>query len=423
MASAPLPRLVAGHYELRRLISEGGQGRTYDAVDTRTGRRAAVKVLALGEVKQWKELDLFRREGRVLGGLEHAGIPRFLDEARSDDGTEAYLVMEFVEGETLRARVEASGPLRENELWSVLWQAAAILEYLHARRPPIVHRDIKPANLMMRPDGKLVLVDFGVVQHEAPVAGVDRTFVGTWGFMAPEQFHGEASPATDVFALGATLLSLACGRPPEELPHEDGGLRFKLDDISLPDALRDVIRAMTEPEPARRPRDGAELVALLQARTAAAPAQPAPEAEADGLPALQADGLPPPMRLATGVLLSVVGMLGFVGLTVLRVVLLPFIFMVLRGVGKTRLTAERERAILDAVGAGARGFQQLARGGFEEAKQGQRALEAEGRAEQGGRRLPPGVRQRQVEEAWRKDEERRRAAAAARARTQTRGRR
>src|SRR4029078_10932665 len=112
----------------------------------------------------------------------------------------------------------------------LLRSAASALEYLHGRAPPIVHRDIKPSNVIMRSDGSFAFIDFGSVRDRMKPEG-GSTVVGTFGYMAPEQFQGRAMPTSDIYALGATALAMLTGEEPERLPHK--GLA-----IDVPSALK-----------------------------------------------------------------------------------------------------------------------------------------------------------------------------------------
>jgi serine/threonine protein kinase len=126
----------------------------------------------------------------------------------------------------------------------------------------VVHRDLKPSNIGRAPDGTIALVDFGGVLDAARERG-GSTIVGTFGYMAPEQLHGQATPATDIYALGATIVALAGGIEPEEVPRK--GLRMDLDRHlpSIDPGLRAVLIAMTDPDPERRPQRARDVVALL----------------------------------------------------------------------------------------------------------------------------------------------------------------
>jgi hypothetical protein len=177
-------------------------------------------------------------------------LPRYID--HFEENGALYLVMEQVEGESLAARRRRQAPLQQEQVLRFLTDAAACLRYLHGHAPPIVHRDIKPGNVLLRPDGSYCFVDFGSVRDRLKPEG-GSTVVGTFGFMAPEQFQGRAAPVSDVYAVGATALSLITGREPEDLPHKGLG-------IDVEAALRGVVdrrliaalRSMLEPDPDRR---------------------------------------------------------------------------------------------------------------------------------------------------------------------------
>jgi len=239
-------------YQIMEALGAGAQGQTFRAIDRVTGDAVAVKVLQLRKLGgDWKPFDLFERECQALRELKHPAIPRYLDQFASDTTGEFFLVMELVEGEPLSRRFGRAG-MTQPELLAILDHALPILDYLHARHPPVIHRDIKPSNLIerpQRPDSPLALIDFGGVRMAlAPDGG--STMIGTFGYMAPEQLHGEATAATDIYALAATVAALAAGIPADRLPRR--GLTIDLGQV-LPDGpLRAVLDQMLAPEPAQR---------------------------------------------------------------------------------------------------------------------------------------------------------------------------
>jgi len=164
-------------------------------------------------------------------------------------------------GEDLRA-LSARRRLSAVELREVLVRALEVLDYLGTRTPPVVHRDIKPSNLVRAPDGRIAIVDFGGVLDAAREKG-GSTMVGTFGYMAPEQLHGQATAATDIYALGATIVALAGGVEPEDVPRK--GLRMDLDKHlpQLEPGFRAALTAMTDPDPSQRPQRARDVVALL----------------------------------------------------------------------------------------------------------------------------------------------------------------
>lgn len=246
-------------YQIMEPLGAGSQGKTFRAIDRETGTPVAVKILHLGSLGgDWKPFDLFERECEALESLQHPGIPRYLDRFSSESSGDFFLVMELIDGAPLSRSL--GKPLDPVDLLDWLRQALKILDYLHSRTPPVIHRDIKPSNLMLRADGRICLIDFGGVRLALRPDG-GSTMIGTYGYMAPEQLHGEATPATDIYALGATLASLASGLPAEQMPRK--GLKIDIDAI-LPDGpLRRIVRAMVEPDPTDRLTSAAAVLRVL----------------------------------------------------------------------------------------------------------------------------------------------------------------
>lgn len=264
--------LIGGRYRLGPRLGKGSQGEIHIARDdkARGAEDGEVVVKRLTPRGTWKSFELFEREAKVLSQLRHAGVPRHLATIEEPPGT-FNLVMQRAPGDNLRD-LAARRRLSQLELRDVMIRCLEILDYLHTRTPPVIHRDLKPSNIVRAPDGKIALVDFGGVLDAARERG-GSTIVGTFGYMAPEQLHGQATPATDLYALGATIVALAGGIEPEDVPRK--GLRMDLDRHlpSLDPGLRAVLAAMTDPDPDRRPQRARDVVALL-ARTRS----PRPEA-------------------------------------------------------------------------------------------------------------------------------------------------
>ena len=256
--------LLGGRYRLGPQLGKGSQGEIFLARDDKAkgadDREVIVK--RLRPRGTWKSFELFEREAKVLSQLRHAGVPRHLATIEEPPGT-FNLVMQRVPGENLRA-LSARRRLSQLELRDVLVRCLEVIDYLHTRTPAVVHRDLKPSNIVRAPDGRIALVDFGGVLEAARDKG-GSTIVGTFGYMAPEQLHGQATPATDIYALGATIVALAGGVEPEDVPRK--GLRMDLERHlpALDPGLRAALAAMTDPDPDKRPQRAREVVALLAA--------------------------------------------------------------------------------------------------------------------------------------------------------------
>jgi serine/threonine protein kinase len=254
--------LLGGRYRLGPQLGHGSQGEIFLARDEKA-KPSDDKELVVKRITPrgtWKSFELFEREAKVLSQLRHAGVPRHIATVEEPPGT-FNLVMQRAPGENLRD-IAKRRRLSETELRDVLIRCLEILDYLHTRAPSIVHRDIKPSNIMRAPDGRCSLVDFGGVLDAAREKG-GSTMVGTFGYMAPEQLHGQSMPATDIYALGATIVALAGGIEPEDVPRK--GLKMDLERHlpSLEPAFRGALIAMTDPDPDHRPQRAREVVALL----------------------------------------------------------------------------------------------------------------------------------------------------------------
>jgi tRNA A-37 threonylcarbamoyl transferase component Bud32 len=257
-----LPKnLRDGRYAVVRLLGEGGQAATFEAVDKKAGQPVAIKRFRVRGAKSWKEVELAEREARVLASLQHPGLPRYID--HFEEAGELFLVTELIQGESLEALRKRGAVLAEADVRAFLHEASVILDYLHGRAPPVVHRDIKPSNVLRRADGSFVVIDFGAVRDKMKPEG-GSTVVGTFGYMAPEQFQGRAMPASDVYAVGATAIAMLTGREPEDLPHK--GLAIDVHAAlggRVSPALQRTLAAMLEPDPDRRPSRIAPLLTDL----------------------------------------------------------------------------------------------------------------------------------------------------------------
>jgi eukaryotic-like serine/threonine-protein kinase len=265
-----LEHVFADRFVLERLAGTGGMGRVYRAIDRLTGMPVALKVLLDPQGS-----ERFNREARLLAELEHPGIVRHVAHGQSPDG-EIYLAMEWIEGETLSARLKRT-PLSAQESLDLALQVSDALAAAHRRG--IVHRDVKPANLLLA-GGRIEqtkLLDFGIAHMSDATATVTRTGVvlGTLGYMAPEQARGEKNPgaAADVFSLGCVLFHCLTGQPAfagatpmavlaklimEEAP------RLRELRPELPAALDALVAHMLSKEPEQRPQDASAVLAALR---------------------------------------------------------------------------------------------------------------------------------------------------------------
>src|SRR3989440_3374322 len=199
-------------YRLDKLIGEGGFASVFLATDLELGRQVAIKVLETNWVKDKELSTRFRNEARAAAALDHPNILQIYDFGVVK-GT-PYLVMPYISGGTLADRMK-QGPFTLDEIGVYLDQIGSALDYAHQHS--IVHRDIKPTNLLMRSNGQLVLMDFGLAKLLENIALAERTvIVGTVAYMAPEQYQGLVSGASDIYMLGVLLYQMLAGKIPFE---------------------------------------------------------------------------------------------------------------------------------------------------------------------------------------------------------------
>jgi eukaryotic-like serine/threonine-protein kinase len=212
----PAGRVVAGRYRLRRLLGRGGMGAVWLAEDVVLHRRVAVKQLLLSglatDVERRAARARLRREARLAARVDHSGTVRVYDLA--EEAGDPWIVMEALPGRTLQAALRDRGPLPVGQVTRL---GLCLLEALAAtHRAGVVHRDVNPGNVQLCGGPRVVLTDFGVAStSEGGASASTGEIVGSPGYMAPEQVHGEAvEPACDLFSLGATLYAAVEGRSP-----------------------------------------------------------------------------------------------------------------------------------------------------------------------------------------------------------------
>ena len=246
--------ILDNRYRVVSVLGRGGNGVTYRCVDTSTSTEqlVAIKALTLRGLRDWKQLELFEREAKILENLDHPGIPRYIDyfEEDTDADRSFYLVQRIADGASLEAMVSRGWRATEEEITRIARELLNILRYLGSLRPAVIHRDVKPSNIIIEggtTGGRVFLVDFGAVQGISSTGdGIPgSTIVGTFGFMAPEQFRGSAQPASDLYGLGGTLLFLLSGRPPSAFPVDR--MRVDLSTVAMGPRLSMVVEGLLEP--------------------------------------------------------------------------------------------------------------------------------------------------------------------------------
>lgn len=260
---------VVGNYELLAKVAEGGMGAIYRGRDMQNGQIVAVKIMPPHMAANPVLLKRFEQEFRAASKLDHPNIVRAID--YGDSGSSPYLVMEFVEGESLGQKIEREGRMPEAEAIRVIAQVAQGLHRAHKQN--LIHRDVKPDNVLIRSDGVAKLADLGLVKETETDLNLTKTGrgLGTPHFMAPEQFRNAkgADIRCDVYSLGATLYMMVTGQLPfKSTGPLDAWMKKIQNDLVPP---RDIVPSLTErvswailramsADPEQRPRSCREFI-------------------------------------------------------------------------------------------------------------------------------------------------------------------
>jgi serine/threonine-protein kinase len=212
--------LLQNRYRIVRQIGGGGMAVVYLAEDIRlAGRRCAIKEMSpsqLAAQDRNSAISAFKQEAEMLARLHHPGLAAVTDFFAEQGNW--YLVMDYVEGETLQERLDQArrGRLSLEDALDIIRQLCKVLEYLHNQSPRVVFRDLKPDNVMLKPDGDVRLIDFGIARFFKPGQTQDTVNLGTFGYAAPEQYggSGQSDPRADIYALGVLLHQMVTGYDP-----------------------------------------------------------------------------------------------------------------------------------------------------------------------------------------------------------------
>lgn len=267
-------RVLLGKYELQEQIGAGGSSVVYLAWDRHLERYVAIK--ANKQPEKSEEADVLKKEMETLKALNHPMLPAVYDYFQEK---EQYLVMEYIEGESLHNFIEREGNIPEEQVYEWALQLAELLSYLHAQKPPVLYRDMKPDNIIICPDGNLRVIDFGTALRARYDRREPEKLAGTVGYAAPEQLaitNGHAIPErltgtveyryesgtgaderSDIYTLGATMYHMLTGHNPARPPYGLRPIRYM-----KPELTRDmerIVEKCTEEEPAKRYQTAEEL--------------------------------------------------------------------------------------------------------------------------------------------------------------------
>jgi len=265
--------IIAEKYRILNTLGQGGIATTYEAQDLKNNEKVALKALSLRRMHDWKTMELFEREARILSQLNHPAIPKYLDYFQVDTAQDRafYIAQQLAPGQSLAVLVENGWRPDSIEIWGLAIQVLKILIYLHSFTPPVIHRDIKPQNIIRQENGRVFLVDFGAVQdtyHNTVTGG--STVVRTYGYMAPEQFRGQAVLSTDLYGLGTTLLFLLTRKPPSDLPQRKLKIDFR-SQVRIDKDFADWLEKMLEPVIEDRFSSAKEALSVLWGEQALTP--------------------------------------------------------------------------------------------------------------------------------------------------------
>ncbi|MGL5807391.1 MAG: serine/threonine protein kinase [Xenococcaceae cyanobacterium] len=252
-------KILQAKYQLQQQLKHASAGhQTWLAKDLNTNEKVIIKLLAFSSQIHSKELKLFQREAQILQSLNHPRLPKYrehfaLEQQLGNDNDLVWLalVQNYIPGFSLQELLEQKRFFDEEKIRTIAKEILEILIYLHELNPPVLHRDLKPSNLILGEDEQIYLIDFGAVQAQTAVTGATFTIVGTTGYAPLEQFWGRAVAASDLYALGATLIHLLTGISPADLPSQDSRIQFR-DRVNVKPDLINWLEIITENSVERR---------------------------------------------------------------------------------------------------------------------------------------------------------------------------
>ena len=246
--------MIGGKYRLQKLLGKGGTAEVFLAWDVRLHKNWAVKKLK----KEGTGQKLALGESELLGRLDHPALPRIVD--RIEEGGCLYLVMDYVEGESMDQVLARKGPQNGMQVWQWARELAQVLNYLHTRHPAVIYRDLKPANIILQKNGRLKLIDLGI----AAVCGKKPVPWATREYAAPEQLKGVQDCRSDLYCLGVTLYKTATGKLPGRMSGRLSRVRRKKRISGLSRRFSKILWKCMEDRMEKRFRSCRELISALE---------------------------------------------------------------------------------------------------------------------------------------------------------------
>lgn len=254
--------VIDGKYKILNVVGKGGMSVVYLAMNERANKQWAIKEVRKDGMQSFEVVKQnLVAETDLLKKLNHPHLPSIIDVIDCDDTF--LIVMDYIEGNPLSKALETSGAQNQDDVIEWAKQLCDVLGYLHLRKPPIIYRDMKPSNVMLKPDGNVMLIDFGTAREFKYSSVADTTCLGTQGYAAPEQFggHGQTDARTDIYCLGATMYHLVTGHNPATPPYEMYPIRQW--NPMLSSGLEEIILKCTQRNPEDRYQSCAELLYAL----------------------------------------------------------------------------------------------------------------------------------------------------------------
>jgi serine/threonine protein kinase len=257
---------VVGKYHIMKEIGRGGMSVVSLGLDQDTNKLRAIKVVdkaGRDEYKTGVVINSAISEASILKALENEYLPKIYDIIET--GKYIYVVMEYIEGESLKEVLSRGEVLSESNVIKWGMQLCEVLDYLHSQNPPIIYRDMKPSNVMLQPDGNIKLIDFGIAREYKEENTSDTTSLGTRGYAAPEQYYDDSQSdvRTDIYNLGATMYHLVTGHYPSKFPYAIQTIQNRSFGLSI--GLEMIIAKCTNPDPNERYQNVKNLFADLSA--------------------------------------------------------------------------------------------------------------------------------------------------------------
>ena len=261
--AAQIGTVIEGKYEILKQIGKGGMSTVYLAMDKRLNKQWAVKEISRHGIGQNNEevVNEVPKDAEMMKTLDHPAIPTIVDIIDNKASDYIYIVMDYVEGDSLDKILAEYGCVSQDVVIDWAKQICDALGYLHSQKPPIIYRDMKPANVMLKPEGNIKIIDFGIARRFKEGSLADTDVLGTRGYAPPEQYGGHTDIRSDIYALGMTMHHLLTGADPRPADYSYAPIRQWNPELS--EGLERVINKCVSPDPKDRYQNCNELMYAL----------------------------------------------------------------------------------------------------------------------------------------------------------------